>query len=260
MTAPANKPLAGKIALVTGASRGIGRSIATRLAHDGAMVAVHYVNSEGPAKALVAEITSAGGSAFAVKSDLASHGGVATLFTAFDAELVSRTGVSRFDILVNNAGIAPMHGLNETTEAIMDEIYAVNVKAPFFISQEAARRLNDGGRIVNLSSVVVRLPFPSALAYSVLKAPIDTLTRGLAVELGARSITVNAISPGVIETDMTSFVKSQEGLDFTLGQQALKRLGQPADIADVVAFLAGPDSRWVTGQVLEVSGGSVLSF
>src|SRR5690606_35016054 len=142
------------------------------------------------------------------------------------------------DILVNNAAIAPFATFEDTTEALLDEIYTVNVRAVFLASQEAAKRLRDGGRIVNISSGVVRTPFPDVAAYSALKAPIDNLTKTLAVVLGPRSITVNAVSPGAIETDMGAFVKDPAVAEGIKGKQALKRIGQPEDVAGVVAFLA----------------------
>jgi NAD(P)-dependent dehydrogenase (short-subunit alcohol dehydrogenase family) len=254
------RPLEGKIALVTGGSRGIGRAIAERLAADGALVAVHYGKNQSAATETVSSITAAGGTAFAVGADLAAKDGVKTLYAAFDEELKARTGSTNFDILVNNAGIAPFVSFADTTEAVLDEIYTVNFKSLFFVTQEAVKRLRDGGRIVSTSSGVVRTPLPDVAAYSALKAPIDNLTKTLAVELGPRAITVNAVAPGVIETDMASFVKAPEAAEAIKGKQALKRIGQAEDIADVVGFLAGLDSRWVTGQVIEASGGSVLTF
>lgn len=254
------RPLEGKVAVVTGASRGIGRAIAERLAGDGALVAVHYGKNRAAADETVAAITGAGGKAFAVGADLAAKDGVKVLFAALDRELQARTGANRLDILVNNAAIAPFATFEDTTEALLDEIYTVNVRAVFLASQEAAKRLRDGGRIVNISSGVVRTPFPDVAAYSALKAPIDNLTKTLAVVLGPRSITVNAVSPGAIETDMGAFVKDPAVAEGIKGKQALKRIGQPEDVAGVVAFLANGESRWVTGQVIEASGGTLLTF
>ncbi|HML44734.1 MAG TPA: SDR family NAD(P)-dependent oxidoreductase, partial [Hyphomicrobium zavarzinii] len=198
------RPLEGKIALVTGGSRGIGRAVAERLAADGALVAVHYGKNRQAAVETVSSITAQGGTAFAVGADLAAKDGVKTLFAALDDELKARTGASQFDILVNNAGIAPFANFADTTEAILDEIYAVNVKSVFFVAQEASKRLRDGGRVVNVSSVVARTPSPDLIAYSALKAVINNLTQSLAVVLGARSITVNAVAPGAIDTDMAA--------------------------------------------------------
>jgi 3-oxoacyl-[acyl-carrier protein] reductase len=255
------RPLEGKIALVTGGSRGIGRAIAERLAADGALVAVHYGKNKSAADETVSAITAAGGKAFAVGADLAAKDGVKSLYSAFDAELKARTGSTQFDILVNNAGIAPFVGFADTTEATLDEIYAVNVRAVFFSTQEAAKRLRDGGRVVNLSSEVARSPAPALAAYSALKAPINNLTKSLAVVLGERSITVNAVAPGAIDTDMAAALVQDPAIaEHLKSQQALKRIGQPQDIADVVGFLASNASRWVTGQTAYVSGGAALTI
>jgi 3-oxoacyl-[acyl-carrier protein] reductase len=256
-----SRPLEGKVALVTGASRGIGRAVAQRLAADGALVAVHYGRNQSAATETVSAITAAGGSAFAIGSDLAAKNGVKVLFAALDEELKARTGSTEFDILVNNAAVAPFVNFEGTTEAVFDEIYTVNVKSVFFATQEATKRLREGGRIVNVSSVVVRMPVSDAVAYSVLKAPIDNLTKVLAKSLGERSITVNAVAPGVIDTDMAAaFARDPQAAEFVKSQQALKRIGQPEDIGDVVGFLAGPEGRWVTGQTIEVSGGTSITF
>lgn len=256
-----SRPLEGKVALVTGASRGIGRAIAQRLAADGALVAVHYGKNKSSAEDVVADITAKGGKAFAVGADLAAKDGVKMLYAAFDKEVQARAGATEFDILVNNAAIAPFANFDGTTEAVLDEIYTVNVRSPFLIAQEGGKRLRDGGRVVFISSGVVRTPVTDAAAYSILKAPIDNLTKVLAVELGARSITVNAVAPGVIETDMSAaFSRDPAAIEVVKGKQALKRIGQADDIADVVGFVSSPDARWVTGQVIEASGGSVLTF
>jgi 3-oxoacyl-[acyl-carrier protein] reductase len=255
-----SKPLTGKIALVTGSSRGIGRAIAETLAADGALVAVHYGKNKSSADDVVAGIKKSGGDAFAVGADLSKPGAADALFAEFDRELSARTGGNKFDILINNAGIAPFVNFADTTEAALDEIYAVNVKSLFFVTQEAAKRLRDGGRIVSTSSVVVRQPYGAVPAYSMLKAPLDNLTKTLAVEFGPRAITVNAVAPGAIETDMAEFLKSSDGEAFALSKQALKRIGKPDDIAGVVRFLASNDGRWVTGQTIEAAGGTSLTF
>lgn len=255
------RSLEGKVALVTGGSRGIGRAVAERLAQDGAVVAVHYGKNRSAADETVQAITAKGGSAFAVGADLAAKDGVKTLYAALDKELAARKASGKLDIVVNNAGIAPFVGFAETTVEQLDEIYAVNVRAVFFSSQEAAKRLNDGGRIVNVSSVVATTPAPGLAAYSALKPPVDNLTRSLAVILGERSITVNAVAPGAIETDMAAALVSDPAVvEHLKSQQALKRIGQPQDIADVVAFLASDDARWVTGQTIPVSGGAALTI
>lgn len=256
-----SKPLEGKVALVTGASRGIGRGIAEKLAADGATVAVHYGRNRKAADETVAEIQKQGGNAFAIDADLTAKDAASRLFAAYDAA-ASKNGVNgKLDILVNNAGVAPFVGFAETTEAQFDEIIAVNVRAPFFIAQEAAKRLNDGGRIVNLSSVVARLPAAGLDAYSLSKPAVDSLTKSLAAALGARNITVNAVAPGVIETDMAAaLTSSDESVQGVLAGQALKRVGKAEDVADVVAFLAGPGGRWITGETIETSGGTRITL
>lgn len=255
-----SKTLEGKVALVTGGSRGIGRAIAEVLAAKGATVAVHYGRSAKAADEVVDGVVKAGGKAFAIGADLTAKDAAKQLFKAFDTAVTSHTGGSaKFDILVNNAGVAPFVGFAETTEAQFDEIIAVNVRAPFFIAQEAAGRLNDGGRIINLSSVVARLPAQGLEAYSLSKPAVDSLTKSLANALGARNITVNAVAPGVIETDMTVLLTStDESKEGVIAGQALKRIGKADDVADAVAFLAGPDGRWITGQTIETSGGTSI--
>lgn len=255
-----DKSLSGKIALVTGGSRGIGRAIAKKLAGEGALVAVHFGSNKAAADETVAAISKAGGQAFAVGADLKEKGVAQKLFQAVDKELAARNGNTKFDILINNAGIAPFVGFADTTEDVLDDIFAVNVKSLFLITQEAVKRLNDGGRIVSTSSLAVRAPLGTIAAYSMLKAPLDNLTKTLAVELGAKSITVNAIAPGVIDTDLAEFVRSADGEAFALSHQALKRVGKPEDVADVVGFLVSDSARWVTGQVVDISGGSALTF
>jgi len=256
-----SKPLEGKVALVTGASRGIGRGIAEKLAADGATVAVHYGRNSKAADETVAEIRKNGGKAFAIGADLTAKDAANKLFAAYDAAAPKNGVNGPLDILVNNAGVAPFVGFAETTEAQFDEIIAVNVRAPFFIAQEAAKRLNDGGRIVNLSSVVARLPAPGLDAYSLSKPAVDSLTRSLAAALGSRNITVNAVAPGVIETDMAAALTStDESVQGVLAGQALKRVGKAEDVADVVAFLAGPGGRWVTGEIIATSGGTRITL
>jgi 3-oxoacyl-[acyl-carrier protein] reductase len=186
--------LAGKIALVTGASRGIGRAIAERLAADGAVVGVHYGRNPQAADEVVAAIKAKGGDAFAVGAELTQSGAAAKLFAQVDAELAKKS----FDILVNNAGVAPFVAFADTTEEQFDYVFNVNVKSLFFITQAAIPRLNDGGRIISTSSVVSRLPFPGVEVYSMSKPPVDNLTKALAKSLGERGITVNAVAPGVI--------------------------------------------------------------
>lgn len=250
--------LAGKIALVTGASRGIGRAIAERLGKDGALVAIHYGKSKADAEETVAAIKAAGGKAFALQADIENVASIKNLFTALDKELTALTGSNHIDILVNNAGVAPFASWEETTEEQFDFMFGVNVKGLFFTTQQALARLNDGGRIINISSGVTRITFPGIPAYAGTKGAVDVLTLHLAAIVGTRGITVNAVAPGVIETDMSHFLKTPEGREMTTSIQTLKRIGQPSDIAGVVSFLAGPDSSWVTGRIIDASGGTKI--
>ncbi|MFC3772490.1 SDR family oxidoreductase [Paenibacillus sp. GCM10012303] len=251
--------LEGKIALVTGASRGIGRSIALRLAQEGAHVLVHYGRRRDEAEAVVRQIGLEGGRAHAIGADLSTLDGISDLMAALDEIVRERTGGSGFDILVNNAGIGQIRGLEETTEQSFDEVMRINVKAPLFVTQQALPRMNDGGRIINLSSFVTRAASPTVFAYSMSKGAIDTFTRLLAKQLAGRHITVNAIQPGIINTEMNAAtLQDPQGQAYAAGLSAFNRWGEPEDVADIAAFLASPDSRWVTGQLLDASGGSHL--
>ncbi|WP_374016371.1 SDR family oxidoreductase [Paenibacillus thiaminolyticus] len=251
--------LKGKIALVTGASRGIGRGIAWRLAHEGALVAVHYGKRKKEAEQVVHAIQQSGGSAFAIGADVSALNGIRDLYAALDEALRERTGDHRFDILVNNAGIGQILTMEEATEESFDEVMSINVKAPFFVTQRALTRLNNGGRIINISSFVTRSASPSVFAYSMSKGAMNTLTLALAQQLGSRNITVNAILPGIINTEMNAgTLHNSDGQKYAAGLSALNRWGEPEDVADVASFLASSDSRWVTGQLIDASGGSHL--
>ncbi len=251
--------LAGKIALVTGSSRGIGRSIALRLAQEGAFVVVHYGKRRNEAEAVVHQIEQSGGNALAIGADLSTLDGIQDLFTTLDATIREYTGGGGFDILVNNAGIGQIISLEETTEESFDEVMKINIKAPLFVTQQALPRLKDGGRIINISSFVTRVASPSVFTYSMSKGAIDTFTRILAKQLGSRNITVNAIQPGIINTEMNAeTLKNLDGQKYAAGLSIFNRWGEPEDVADIVAFLASSDSRWVTGQLLDASGGSHL--
>ncbi|WP_406230621.1 SDR family NAD(P)-dependent oxidoreductase [Nocardia sp. NBC_01009] len=249
--------LHGKIALVTGSSRGIGRAVAMRLASDGANVIVHYGSNEQAAAQTVADIEAAGGKAFAVRAALGTPDGVDTLF----AGLAAGPFGERLDILVNNAGGGGMGGsIVQVEPEDFDRLFAVNVAAPFFILQHALPLLNDGGRIVNISSCAPRLAAPSQVAYAMSKGAIDVLGRTLAVELGPRGITVNTVAPGATETDSTAAMFAiPEASAMMASMTALGRSGRPADIADVVAFLASDDARWITANIIDASGGMFLS-
>jgi 3-oxoacyl-[acyl-carrier protein] reductase len=251
--------LQGKTALVTGASRGIGRAIALRLAKDGAAVAVHYASNHRLAEEVVHEIRQHGGEAFAIQADLKSINGVHECYAALDEALVQKTGTTFFDILVNNAGIGQMLTIEETTEASLNEVLNLHVQAPLFMIQQGLPRMKDGGRIINLSSAVTRIALPNLLGYSISKGAVNTLTQVLAQQLGGRNITVNAIQPGIIETAMNEATLADPGgRQFAAALSAFGRWGQPEDVADIAAFLASSDSRWVTGQLIDASGGSRL--
>lgn len=250
-----SKQLANKTALVTGASRGIGRAIAKRLAADGAHVFVHYNSSSNSAEALVGEIEQAGGSAETIAANLEDASSVNRLVDDVKKRLAGR----KLDVLVNNAGILDYWKLGDSDPTVLDRLFAVNVRAPYQITNALADLLAEGGRVLFLSSIVADNHFPGATAYAITKGAIDTLTRYLAGELGERGVRVNAIAPGAIDTDMAiDFIGTDEGKEAAKAMQALKRIGQPDDIAGVAGFLAGPDSGWVTGQVIDVSGGARL--
>ena len=248
-------PLRGKIALVTGSSRGIGRAIAQRLASDGAMVAIHYGGNEAAASETLKAIEQAGGQAFLVKAELGVNGDVEALFAKLERGLAGRP----LDILVNNAAVAPQIALDQTTPEKFDRIFAINVRAPFFIIQRALPLMPDGGRIINISSGVTWFATP-ATVYSMTKGALNALGRSLANSLGDRNITVNTISPGITDTDMNPSIrnKDSEAVERVAAMTAFGRPGRPADIADAVAFFASNDARWITGQTLEVNGGLFL--
>lgn len=246
--------LSNKIALVTGASRGIGRASAARLAEAGARVIVHYSASKNAADELVAEIRAKGGQADAVGADLAAADGAHKL-----AEAVKGLGISRLDVLVNNAGVAELAPFEAQGIESFDRQFAINVRAPYFLTQELLPLLGEGSSVIFLSSVVARVAFEGISAYSATKGAVEVIVRGLAKELGGRGIRVNAVAPGAIDTDMAQdFLGTEESREYIKSVQALKRIGQPDDIADAVLFFASDASRWVDGRSLEVSGGSNL--
>jgi NAD(P)-dependent dehydrogenase (short-subunit alcohol dehydrogenase family) len=245
--------LSGKTALVTGASRGIGRATALALAKAGAQVIVHYSSSEKEAEAVVAEIRKAGGRAEKVAADLRAPNGPHAL-----AKLVRGIVGSRLDILVANAGIAKAASIEDTTVEDLDALFAVNVRAPYILVQQLLSAMSKGSSIVFVSSLAARASVGTLSAYGATKGAVATLVTHFASALGERGIRVNAVAPGVVETDMSGFAKTDVGRNLTLGMQALKRVAQPDDIGGVVAFLASDEARWITGDTVRVDGGSKL--
>lgn len=245
--------LKGKTALVTGGSRGIGRATALALGKLGAQVLVHYGRAAKEADAVVAEIRKAGGRADAVGADLATPDGPHQL-----ARQVRTIVGARLDILVANAGVANAAVIEDTTVEDFDRMLAVNVRAPFFLVQQLLPILCEGSSIVLVSSLAAHAVVGTLPAYAATKGAIDTLVKHLAAALGARGVRVNAVAPGVVPTDMSSFAKTDAGRDYTLGLQALQRMAQPDDIGDAIAFLASNNARWITGDTIRVDGGSKL--
>jgi 3-oxoacyl-[acyl-carrier protein] reductase len=252
--------LQNKTALVTGASRGIGRATAAALAETGAHVVVHYGRSAQEAESLVAEIRTKGGHADAFSADLGTPEGAPLLAT----QVRSIVG-DRLDVLVLNAGISKLARIADHTIEDFDNLFATNVRGPFFLVQQLLPILGDGSSIVVVSSLGARmvvgkpaLENPSILAYASTKGALETLVKNWAAILGPSGIRVNAVAPGVIDTDMSSFTKTDAGREIVLGMQALKRIGKPEDVADVVAFLASDGARWITGASIPVDGGSKL--
>jgi NAD(P)-dependent dehydrogenase (short-subunit alcohol dehydrogenase family) len=245
--------LTGKTALVTGGSRGIGRAIALKLAQAGAQVLVHFSASPKDADEVVEQITQAGGRATAVGADLGAPGGPHKLAAA-----VRKIVGDRLDVLVNNAGVSYAATIEHQTIEDFDKQFAVNVRGPFFLVQQLLPILGKGSSVVFVSSLAARSAVGNLSAYASTKGATDTLVKHFAAALGSRDIRVNAIAPGVVETEMSKFAKTDEGRQFTLGMQALQHVAQPDDIAGAVLFLASQDAGWVNGTTLAVDGGSKL--
>jgi 3-oxoacyl-[acyl-carrier protein] reductase len=241
--------LADKVAIVTGGSRGIGAAICKRLAKDGATVVANYSRSAESANRVVAEIQASGGKAVAIQADISDLAAIEKLFTK-TLELHGK-----LDILVNNAGLSDMRAIEKIDEALYQSLFDVNVRAPLFAIQTAVRSMGVGGRIVNITSSITRDPNPEASVYAGTKAALETMTRSFATEFGPRQITVNAVAPGVVSTDMLDSMISPEWQQSLIADTPLGRLGQPEDIADVVAFLVSDDARWITGEIIAANGG-----
>jgi len=238
-----------QIAIVTGASRGIGAAVARRLAKDGFAVAVNYASSSNEADALVAELTAAGTRAIAIKADVSNADDVRRMFEVTEQQL------GKIDVLVNNAGVLKPMPLADTSDALYDHNFDINVRGTFNTLREAAARMNDGGRVVNFSSTTLGLNMPGYAIYNATKAAVEAFTHVFAKELRGRKITVNAVAPGPVATALFLDGKTDEQIQTFANMPPLQRLGQPDDIASVVSFLAGPDAGWVNGQVLRANGG-----
>ena len=245
--------LSGKTALVTGASRGIGRASAVALARAGAQVLIHYGTGAKEAESVVAEIRAGGGRADAVAADLSLPEGPHAL-----AKQVRTIIGDRLDILVANAGISRPASIEDTTIENFDALFAVNVRAPYFLVQQLLPILGNGSNVVFVSSLTAHAAVGILSAYAATKGAIDTLVKHFAFALGARGIRVNAVAPGVVDTDMSSYTKSDTGRAFTLSVQALQRIATADDIAGAIAFLASDEARWITGDTIRVDGGSKL--
>jgi len=252
--------LQNKTALVTGASRGIGRATAVALAEAGAHVLVRYGHSAQDAESLIISIRSKGGRADAIGADLGTPDGA----TVLAKEARSIVG-ERLDVLVSNAGITKAATIKDHTVRDFDDLFATNVRGPFFLVQQLLPILGEGSNIIVISSIAARavvgkpdLDNASILVYAATKGALETLVKNWAAILGPRGIRVNAVAPGVIDTDMSNFTKTETGRNIALGMQALKRIGKPEDIADIVAFLASDAARWITGASIPVDGGSKL--
>jgi 3-oxoacyl-[acyl-carrier protein] reductase len=247
----AEKRLAGKVAIVTGSSRGIGAAIAKRFAEDGAKIVVNYTSSKDAADEVVADIKKAGGEAVAIQADMGKPADITRLF----AETKKHYG--RLDVHVNNAAIMQRTFLEEVTPENIDRHLTVNIRGYLLCAKEAAAMMGPGGCIINISSAISRMAYPGAVVYTATKGAIDVMTRVLAAELGPRGIRVNAVAPGSTRTDMNSIKsgKTKDEEKQEIEATALRRIGEPEDIADAVVFLATNDARWVTGTWLDVSGG-----
>ncbi len=249
--------LAGKVALVTGSSHGLGRAMAERLARDGALVAVHGRDRDA-AHEVVAAIESEGGSAFSICVELGPAGDVDALFAELDEGLRARTGDGSLDILVNNAGFSCTQPFEELTPEVFDSLVAVNARAPLFIIQRALGRLREGGRIVNISTGLTRFPWPQEMAYAMSKGALDMLALHLAKHVGPRGITINTVAPGTSDNGRGTLDGDPAAAAAIAELSAFGRWGEAATIADVVAFLVGHDGRWVTGAWIDATGGALV--
>ena len=249
-----------KVALITGSSRSIGKGIAQALAKEGALVIINYASNQEAAEVTVKEIEANGGQAFAVKGNIGSLKDIEQLFVEIDTQLQERIGSNSLDILVNNAGVIEFGTVENSSEEAFDKVFSVNVKGTYFVTQQALKRMSNGGRIINTTSTAARITEPEYGIYSMSKGTIEVFTKTLAKELGSRNITVNAISPGWIETDLNrDFWRENPEIPAQAARMsALKRTGTVSDIASVAAFLASSEASFITGQIVEASGGYYL--
>lgn len=253
------KTLNNKIALITGSSRGLGKAMALHLAKLGAKIIVTYNNNESAASETVAEIQSEGSDAFSVQLNTGKSETFDEFYKKVQSQLKERWNAASFDILVNNAGIIAHEMIAETSVETFEALNNIQLRGPFFMTQKALPFLNDGGRIINISTGLARFSLPGYGAYAAMKAGIEAFTRYLAKELGSRQITANVVAPGAIDTDMNAGAMQNPDFVKTISSvTALGRVGVPGDISGVVAFLASEDGRWVNGQRIEASGGMFL--
>ncbi|KPV55253.1 3-ketoacyl-ACP reductase [Paenibacillus sp. A3] len=245
------KPLEGKVAIVTGSSRGIGRVIAERLAGLGAKVAINYAGSPEKAAEAVAGIVQKGGQATAIRADLGKVSDIERLF----AQTIAEYG--KVDILINNAGLMLNKPLSDVTEDVFEKQFAVNVKGTFFACQQAMKHMENNGRIVNFSTSVIGQMFPTYSVYAGTKGAVEQFTRQLSKEFGAKQITINAVAPGPVNTELFTAGKTEEQIEGTKKLNAFGRIGEPEDIADAVELLVSDKSQWITGQTLRVNGGFI---
>lgn len=246
-----DKKLAGKVALITGASRGIGRTIAENLAHYGAKVVINYANRSEQAAEVVQNVQRNGGEAIAIQADISRPSELESLY---QETLVT---FGKLDIVVNNAGIVVTKPIGDVTEADYDQLFSINVKGTYFSCQLAAKHLNPNGRIINFSTSVTGQMFPAYSLYAGSKGAVEQFTRQLAKELGKRNITINSVAPGPINTELFTVGKTPEQIQGLANMNAFGRLGETEDIAGVILFLASEESQWVTGQTLRVNGGFI---